>query len=337
MSDFISQFDRELSQFPDSRIFYCVEDGKRSLTNAVFLLGCYLILARDMTVDEVEDCFSWLGEDQFEEYRDATFTKPTFRLSLSDCWRALAKAKALGWVGRPDSDGFCGEVDMEEYAHYDNPLNGDLHEVVPGKLIAFVGPEDLGGPEYRDDANGRRSFSPAFFAAELEERGASAVVRLNEARYDGRAFSDRGIAFIDLPFEDCTAPPAPVAEAFLAAVAAAPGPVAVHCKAGLGRTGTLIALHLMRHEGFTAREAMGWLRIMRPGSVIGEQQHYLCEVERREQAPDARAALSAAASTTGDEGDGETRRRRAAELAAEVWEGRERRGVEKSRRRSSVE
>ena len=30
----------------------------------------------------------------------------------------------------------------------------------------------------------------------------------------------------------------------------------------------------MRRRGFTGREAMGWLRIVRPGSVIGEQQHF---------------------------------------------------------------
>ena len=102
----ISQLDTEISEFSNCRIFYCVEDGKRSLTNAVFLLGSFLILMRDFTVEEVQDCFCWLGEDQFEEYRDATFTKPTFRLSLSDCWRLLAKAKGLGWLGRPDNDGF---------------------------------------------------------------------------------------------------------------------------------------------------------------------------------------------------------------------------------------
>ena len=67
-----------------------------------------------------------------------------------------------------------------------------------------------------------------------------------------------------------------VVAAFFRIVDAAPGAVAVHCHDGLGRTGTLIALWLMRSHGFTAREAIGWLRIMRPGSVIGEQQHYLC-------------------------------------------------------------
>ena len=331
---FAAQLNQELAEFEDGRLIYCVDDDKRSLTNAVFLLGSYLILIRDSSVDDVVDCFSWLEAHQYEEYRDATFSKPTFRLSLADCWCAVAKGVQLGWVGRPDADGFCGLLDMREYAHYDDPLNGDLHEVVPGKLIAFVGPHDLGGGLYRDDASGRRVFSASYFADELVDRGAAAVVRLNEAHYDGAAFTDRGLAFIDLPFDDCTAPPPAVAEAFLAAVASARGPVAVHCKAGLGRTGTLIGLYLMRSCGFTAREAIGWLRIMRPGCVIGEQQGYLCRVEAavacgrdwREPRPEDDVAGA---------GRGEPSRL-ALELGEEVWAGTGRRGAAQLRRRSSL-
>ncbi len=50
--------------------------------------------------------------------------------------------------------------------------------------------------------------------------------------------------------------------------------------AGLGRTGTMIAIYMIKNQGFTAREAISWLRIMRPGSIIGMQQHFLSYIER---------------------------------------------------------
>ena len=55
--------------------------------------------------------------------------------------------------------------------------------------------------------------------------------------------------------------------------------MAIHCKAGLGRTGTLIGLYAMKHYKFPAAAFIGWIRIARPGSILGPQQHYLIEKE----------------------------------------------------------
>ena len=57
--------------------------------------------------------------------------------------------------------------------------------------------------------------------------------------------------------------------------------MAIHCKAGLGRTGTLIGLYAMKHFKFPAAAFIGWIRIARPGSILGPQQYYLLDVEKQ--------------------------------------------------------
>ena len=144
--------------------------------------------------------------------------------------------------------------------------------MVPGKLVAFRGPRELGGASYRD-RGGVRYFSPAFFVPILRELGATTVLQLDDPAYDPAAFAAAGIAHHRLPSDDSPTPTPAAASSPSWTRRRARWPCTARRR--LGRTGTLIALYLMRRYGFAAREAMGWLRVMRPGSVIGEQQHFL--------------------------------------------------------------
>ena len=233
-------------------------------TSTMFLVGAYIIMRLHKDLDTAMQCLDPFMSTTINFHNDADVHTDA-HLRLRDCLGALHRAKQIGWV-----DFAPNRFDVDEYRQLDSPLNADLHEVVPGKIIMMRGPRDLpGGMPWRDVTNDdgrfcRREFSPAHYVEILEQLDVRAVVRCSMSAYDSEGFESAGIAVVDLCCEDGVAPPIDVVSKFLAVAESLPGALAVHCGSGRMRSGTLVALYLMKHHGFTAWEAIGWLRIVRP-------------------------------------------------------------------------
>jgi cell division cycle 14 len=84
---------------------------------------------------------------------------------------------------------------------------------------------------------------------------------------------------MELYFTDGSTPSEEIIEKFLDTTEKEKNAIAVHCKAGLGRTGSLIAAYAMKHYKFPAEAFIGYIRICRPGSVLGPQQQFLCDIQ----------------------------------------------------------
>eukprot|EP00284_Hemiselmis_tepida_P008511 CAMPEP_0174932792 /NCGR_PEP_ID=MMETSP1355-20121228/41425_1 /TAXON_ID=464990 /ORGANISM="Hemiselmis tepida, Strain CCMP443" /LENGTH=473 /DNA_ID=CAMNT_0016179243 /DNA_START=155 /DNA_END=1573 /DNA_ORIENTATION=- len=253
-------------------IVYYSSPDPQGFTNTAMMLAVYLMLDHGFSPEDAILPFARIGPTPFEGFRDATWAKSTFDLHPLSCIKGLKRAVDLGWLGARPVDDF----DVAEYDMYDQPCAFNLNCITP-KFVAFLGPQDrVPGLPW-----GPFQHEPGEYVQEFLRRGVRAVVRLNEANtYDKATFERHGIAVHDLEFQDCTTPSPDIVRRFLDCVDGVDGPVAVHCLAGLGRTGTLIGVHMMKHNGFTAREAIGYIRLMRPGSVIGPQQQYLEKVQR---------------------------------------------------------
>jgi len=114
--------------------------------------------------------------------------------------------------------------------------------------------------------------------AHFSERGVGLVVRLNSQLYSPSYFQALGIKHLDMIFEDGTCPKLSWVRRFINLahdMIARNKAIAVHCKAGLGRTGCLIGAYLIYRYGFTANEVIAFMRFKRPGMVVGPQQHWL--------------------------------------------------------------
>ena len=142
----------EMAHDVSQKIVLCAGSSRRSFTSTSFLLGAYMIIKLNLKSSSTAYCFRGIDPAAFELFRDPASPNSDFALSVADCWQAIERAKACGWIGQPhpDTPFRWGLIDIDAYAHYNDPVNADLHEIVPGRLVALRAPKDLGGRRFVD-------------------------------------------------------------------------------------------------------------------------------------------------------------------------------------------
>ncbi|MFE9649172.1 tyrosine-protein phosphatase [Streptomyces sp. NPDC006365] len=129
---------------------------------------------------------------------------------------------------------------------------------------------------------------------ELAARGVHTVVDLRAEKLSAKALAgpeEAGMKAVRMPIRDGQTPTTQQVDHFLKAMKASPGPVFVHCGAGVGRTGAMVAAYEVRLGEATSAQAA--VRNLAVGPPSIEQVWYALSTDRDEETEQPPALVEA--------------------------------------------
>ena len=253
--------------------------------NASCLLACYMVLIQSWPPHLALAPIAQV-DPPLMPFRDAGYSQADYGITVQDVVYGIWKAK---------EEGCCvlETFDLDEYERFERVEQGDFNWITQD-FLAFASPQHAPIARITEDSEQWAALPKTLAAVDahptlpqpyknvlkhFSERNIGLVVRLNSELYSPSFFEALGIKHLDMIFEDGTCPSMSMVRKFIRLahemITVKKKGIAVHCKAGLGRTGCLIGAYLIYRHGFTANEIIAYMRFMRPGMVVGPQQHWL--------------------------------------------------------------